>query len=165
MNTPIRPQTPIYIFDLDGTLADNSHRTFLIDREGKPKDFKPNWDAYFDACDADMVHWPTVGVFLQLYNVGVDLRIWTGRRAKERGKTLVWLHAVTRINLSVLDHMLRMRDDDDFTPDHQLKRKWLRTMQPVERQRVSATFEDRASVVKMWREEGVTCFQCAEGDF
>lgn len=35
------------VFDLDGTLADDSHRKHYLDRD--PKD----WNGFYDACDGD----------------------------------------------------------------------------------------------------------------
>jgi hypothetical protein len=58
-----------------------------------------------------------------------------------------------------------MRPEGDFTPDEQLKFSWLTEMEPPERNRLIATFDDREKVVKMWREAGVPCFQVAPGAF
>ena len=38
-------------------------------------------------------------------------------------------------------------------------------MRPEDRARLVAVFEDRKRVVDMWRENGVTCYQVAPGDF
>ena len=50
-------------------------------------------------------------------------------------------------------------------PDDVLKEGWLHQMEPGKRQRLVGVFEDRKCVVDMWRRNGVTCFQVAEGDF
>jgi len=58
-----------------------------------------------------------------------------------------------------------MRQSRDHQPDVKLKRQWLHELNPVDRARLVAVFDDRASVVGMWRSEGVACFQVAEGNF
>lgn len=42
---------------------------------------------------------------------------------------------------------------------------YLGQFDPADRARLVAVFDDRSSVVTMWREHGVTCFQVAPGDF
>lgn len=189
---PAVSQHPLYIFDLDGTLALIEHRRHLVEKpehgecrncwrgeafnstteehvvcpacKGTGK-FVPDWDAFFEACDKDQPNWPVIGTMLQLYSVGCDIRIWSGRSDAVRQKTLMWLHAATRIPLIKLELILKMRAADDFTPDEQLKRKWLNLMGKQERQRVAAVFDDRNKVVAMWRGAGVPCFQVAPGEF
>lgn len=39
---------PIYIFDLDGTLALNEHRQHFINGDGKK-----DWESFFNALDGD----------------------------------------------------------------------------------------------------------------
>jgi hypothetical protein len=46
-----------------------------------------------------------------------------------------------------------------------LKKQWLDSMLVDDRQRLVAVFDDRSSVVKMWRDAGVPCFQVAPGEF
>lgn len=184
---PQQQSTPLYIFDLDGTLALIDHRRHLVDatcdscagagaqytshycqacgNTGKDKSFKPDWNAFFEACDRDQPNWPVIGTMLQLYSVGCDIRIWSGRSDAVKQKTLMWLHAATRIPLIKLELMLKMRPAEDFTPDEQLKRKWLNLMSKQERARLSVVFDDRNKVVEMWRGAGVPCFQVAPGEF
>lgn len=60
---------------------------------------------------------------------------------------------------------LLMRKAGDHQPDTKLKYGWLANLEPPERDRLTAVFEDRASVVQMWRDAGVPCFQVAAGNF
>jgi hypothetical protein len=50
-----------------------------------------------------------------------------------------------------------------FMPDEILKKEMLDTFVNIDD--VFLVVDDRDKVVKMWREEGLTCFQVAEGDF
>jgi hypothetical protein len=54
-----------------------------------------------------------------------------------------------------------MRDEGDHRPDIILKKEWLDACDV----KPSLVFEDRASVVSMWRENGIRCCQVAPGDF
>jgi hypothetical protein len=56
-----------------------------------------------------------------------------------------------------------MRKNDDFRPDHEVKREILNDH--INKDRVRLVIEDRASVVKMWRQEGLVCWQVADGEF
>ena len=58
-----------------------------------------------------------------------------------------------------------MRKAGDYRADVALKSDWLSEMEPPEYDRLTAVFDDRDSVVKMWRDAGVPCFQVAPGDF
>lgn len=186
---------PLYIFDLDGTLALIDHRRPLVEapyifvgdaanthsihdpnhpRKYKTIDgmvyqqdpnFKPDWSAFYDACHLDVPNMPVVRTFNQLYTIGAELMIWSGREDSVQDKSIQWLSRVLNIHGHMLAQMLRMRPTGDYTPDEQLKRKWLNQLQPSQRQRLTAVFDDRDKVVKMWRGEGVTCFQVAPGEF
>ena len=52
-----------------------------------------------------------------------------------------------------------LREDGDNTPDQELKRAWLHA---YGKERILFTVDDRQKVVDMWREEGLTCLQCAD---
>jgi hypothetical protein len=170
---------PIYIFDLDGTLALIDHRRHLVeapwiddsrDPNGvmtKKKDpkFKPDWDEFFKLCIKDSPNWPVIGTMMQLRACGCDVRIWSGRVDKVRAATLEWLHVWTTMQPYELDKMLVMRPGGDYRPDEQLKQKWLNALSPADRARLVAVFDDRDKVVDMWRKNGVACFQVARGDF
>lgn len=195
---------PLYIFDLDGTLALIDHRRHLVEApicepcsgtgminygkeidgeyhaeqyrcesckgkgRGLPRgeQFKPQWDKFFEECYKDEPNWPVIGVLLQLYQIGADIQIWSGRSDAVREKTIVWLSSHLSMPLHVVEGMLhKMRPADDYTPDNTMKLKWLRAMPPEQRKRLAGVFDDRQKVVDMWRKEGITCFQVAPGDF
>jgi phosphoserine phosphatase len=49
-----------------------------------------------------------------------------------------------------------------YKPDNDLKQGWLDT---IKKHRVAMVFDDRQQVVDMWRQNGLTVFQVADGDF
>ena len=62
--------------------------------------------------------------------------------------------------------MLQMRPTDDYhhyMKDSDLKQMWLDTH--IDKDDVFAVFDDRQQVVDMWRQNGLTTFQVADGDF
>lgn len=147
--------TPLYIFDLDGTLALIEHRRHYV--TGGRKD----WDAFHAACVDDVPNWPVLRILGLMIDEGFDVWIWSGRDDSVRGLTHDWLSDVAM--LPVLE--LCMRPHGDHRLDVDLKRGWLRAMHPDDRDRLQAVFDDRDRLVQMWREEGVPCFQVAPGDF
>jgi len=54
--------------------------------------------------------------------------------------------------------------DFKFMPDDQLKKLWLDQLFP-NTDDVLCVFDDRDKVVKMWRDNGISCLQVAEGNF
>jgi phosphoglycolate phosphatase-like HAD superfamily hydrolase len=138
------------VFDLDGTISDPSHRIHFLERE------KKDWRAFYAACDGDRPYPAIIRVLNALFITGAEVEIWTGRSEEVRYKTLAWLSAE-----GIPDVKLRMRDEGDHRPDTVVKEEWLAasSMKPM------LVFEDRASVVAMWRSHGITCCQVAEGNF
>jgi hypothetical protein len=59
---------------------------------------------------------------------------------------------------------LFLRDDDDFRTDDVFKKDILDEL-IAQDLKPDLVFDDRNGVVNMWRENGIPCFQVAEGDF
>lgn len=146
------------IVDIDGTLADITHRLHLI---AKPK---PRWPEFFDACDGDA---PIKTVLKMVHSIrrgepspGMENRLifCTGRPEHTRGKTRYWLHKQS------LNGPLYMRADGDFREDSIIKRELLVRIREDGYDPVLA-IDDRKRVVDMWRAEGLVCAQVAEGEF
>ncbi len=153
--------TPIYIFDLDGTLALIDHRRHLLD----DKSDSHRWEKFYDACDKDLPNEPVISTMTRLRHVGADIRIFSGRGSEAKEKTIDWLFKYTGFMPSHLEKILKMREIGDYTPDEVLKIGWLNEMNDDERRRIVAVFDDRRKVVNAWRENGIACFQVAEGEF
>lgn len=145
---------PLYIFDLDGTLADIKHRRPLVEGE------KKNWPAFFAACVDDSPMKGVVQTFHMLYDAGAELWIWSGRSDEVHDETVDWLN---RNDIPFRE--LRMRKAGDHQPDEKLKASWLAELSNEDRFRLVAIFEDRDRMVKLWRDNGIPCFQVAPGDF
>lgn len=151
---------PIYIFDLDGTLANVEHRRALLDDKADPH----RWKKFYAACVNDTPNRAVINTLHYLARmVDVEVRIWSGRSDEVKEETLHWLRE--HVRLPAVIETLRMRPMNDYTPDEQLKKAWLDELSSDERSRLIATFDDRDRVVRMWREAGVACFQVAAGNF
>ncbi len=137
---------PIILCDIDGTIA------LRGDRE--PHDH--------DSSMEDAVNWPIVRICDALHASGTyDIVLMSGRQEKYRIVTEYWLHTH---NLFSYRLDLVMRKTGDERTDAIVKKE-LFEQHPFLRRRTWAVLDDRNSVVKMWREIGLTCLQVADGDF
>lgn len=161
---------PLYIFDLDGTLALTEHRQHLLDNRADPD----RWRKFFAACVDDAPNIPVIRTLQALRVSGAEVWIWSGRSDEVRQQTVKWLqiNGCFGFPTNVLwawpfgaPEGFRMRTAGDNTPDEQLKFGWLADLDPPERNRLTAIFDDREKVVAMWRAAGVPCFQVAPGAF
>lgn len=150
---------PLYIFDLDGTLADATHRIHHIRGDGRR-----DWRAFFAACKDDTPNVPVVTTMNRLL-MQADVWIWSGRSDEVRDDTIEWLAYHTLLDGSTIEDVLTMRREGDYTDDATLKEAWLKNMNASDRARLVAVFDDRHRVVEMWRRNGVPCFQVAPGRF
>jgi len=143
----------IFIFDLDGTLCDQTHRQHLI--HANPDEMtEADWDLFHSCCDNDREHAAACLLFRFLRTSGAYLIQCTGRSIRYRRKTVDWL-----CNKDLLPDHLMMKRHGDPRPDAEVKREMLQIIRRQHGEPI-AVFEDRPSVVKMWREEGVACFAC-----
>ena len=141
----------IVIFDLDGTLADCSQRVHHV--KSKPK----NWDAFFAGMHLDDPNEASIEICRAMFDRGYRILLCTGRHEISRQITEQWLN---RHNIPF--HELRMRGNHDKRADIDTKREML---SEEEISQVLFAVDDRNGVVKMWRDLGLVCMQCNEGDF
>lgn len=141
----------IVIFDLDGTLCDIKHRRVFVENGNK------DWDSFYKHCVNDLPKPQIIKIFNLLQSDGNTMVIFSGRSDVVRKETYQWLR-----KHSIKPDILIMREDGDYTPDDELKRKWLNI---INKSDIVCVFDDRNRVVNMWREEGLTCLQVANGDF
>jgi hypothetical protein len=152
--------TKTVIFDLDGTLA-------LIDkrRQISTKDNgKMDWDKFFDPNNIilDDPNWPVIKTLRLFKESGFRIVILSGRSKSTKDATREWLD---RFNVPF--DVLKMRPTSNefkFMRDDDLKEGWLNELFS-DKKEIFAVFDDRNKVVEMWRRNGITCFQVADGDF
>jgi phosphoglycolate phosphatase-like HAD superfamily hydrolase len=141
-----------YIVDIDGTLADLSHRLHFIQDEPK------NWDAFFEWCEGDKPIWNVIRV-IQCLGKENEIIYVTGRPEKVRVKTFMWLN---RHNLPT--GRIIMRTDGDHRADTEAKKELVDALL-LEGYKVVGIFEDRPSVCRIWRSMGFTVFQMTDKEF
>ena len=157
---------PSIIVDIDGTLADCSHRVHHIQNftNDKESTFKADWDAFYADCFQDKPITGTVNLVKRLSSTYCIILV-TGRSGKYRGPTEGWLE-----KFAIPFDLMLMRKHGDHTTDYKIKKDWLDMIRGGQIALPNAehphiALEDRARVVKMWREEGLICYQVDEGDF
>lgn len=151
---------PFYIFDLDGTLALIDHRRHLLDDHEDPH----RWRKFYAGCVNDSPNTPVIELMKTLA-LTHDIRIWSGRSDEVKEQTLVWLVHETHLARFEAERCLKMRVLNDYTPDDKLKKQWLDALSTDERKLLAGCFDDRDRIVKMYRENGIACYQVADGDF
>lgn len=147
------PLPKAIICDLDGTLCNIYHRQHYM--RSRPK----NWKAFYRAMGQDVAH-EFCRDILQKYRVrGYVILLVTGRPEEYRRQTEQWLQ-----DHEVEYDQLLMRETGDFRQDFVIKQE---LYQQVIKDSYNIFFvlDDRDQVVKMWRSQGLTCLQVAEGNF
>ncbi len=151
---------PIYIFDLDGTLANMDHRLHLKDDRSDPN----RWETFYRACERDAPIQPVINIF-DILGATHDLVILTGRSSIVRKETTNWLETYLDLSFFSPAEGLIMRPEKNRTPDHEWKRSWYESLSTETQKRIVGVFEDRQRCVDMWRFLGIQCMQVAPGDF
>ena len=145
----------IVIFDLDGTLALIDKRRAISTKD----DGKMDWKKFFDPDMVDLDD-PNTPVITMANLLSSNHRIWilSGRSDVMKKATLDWLlkHDV------IFDHLQMRPQNHLYLPDNDLKQMWL---DGIGKDNVAMVFDDRQQVVDMWRQNGLTTFQVADGDF
>lgn len=137
------------VVDLDGTLANVEHRRHLV--RGRRR----NFTAFHEACVHDTPNAWCVRLVEAMRAAGHPIKIVSGRSQHVQAQTLEWLGKVFK-SLDRIDLVL-LAPRGTSRPDTELKRDWLRAFG---KENVLFAVDDRARVVRMWRDEGVVCLQC-----
>ena len=142
------------LFDIDGTLALIDHRRPLLEGD------RPNWKSFNKLMEEDTPNPPVVELYRTLWDSQkFHIVLVSGRSEEYRNVTESWLTWN-----SIPFNRLLMRPKGDFRSDVEIKQEILDQLQS-EGSKISFVVDDRNSVVDMWRRNGITCLQCARGDF
>lgn len=163
----------MFIFDIDGTLADNSHRLHHI--KGDKKDWKSYHSPELIMSDAYICEtWIILSALINSRKVAFV----TGRGEEQREVTTEWLSVGLSLYMSLpcFDYATRikkyssqalfMRSKEDTKskiPSYESKRKNLNLLR--QNYNVVGAFDDRRQDVKMYREEGITVYDVNNGDY
>lgn len=153
--------TKLFVFDLDGTLANIDHRLRFIKSDKAGYEVKPRWDLFFQACVSDTpIQW-AIDLINTLYRNGrtsattSEVLILTGRNEVVRKETEEWLK-----RYSVLYDYLHMRPKNNYEPSHVIKAKMLEDFLRDKDFQVQFIVEDEQKVVDNWRKLGYNVLQC-----
>lgn len=140
-------------FDLDGTLANIEHRVHWV--RTAPR----NWAAFEAGIPYDTVNAPVAKIFEDLaknpYSTAQVL-IASGRSEASRAATEKWL----KENFLTGYLKLYMRKDLDYRSDVVVKQEILEEIVRDYGRKPDMVFDDRKSVVDMWRRNGIWVFDC-----
>ena len=136
----------VAIFDVDGTLMDINHRRKYV--QGDKKD----WKSFFDYMEFDTINDNVFHLAHALHKDGYVIIVCSGRNEKHREITEKQL-AFGKLK----PQALMMRADDDYRPDWEVKREMLAEIRNSGFD-PKISVDDRPSVVSMWRDHGLTCF-------
>lgn len=131
---------PVVVFDIDGTLMDESHRSHL--REEK------KWEEYFSACDLDTPIQHVIDLAKMYKKKGYEIWVMSGRGVVCEEKT----------RKSLADHgvefdRLKLRSKDVFIPDYILKPAWIGKY--IGHERVEVIYDDTDKVIEGFRKKGL----------
>ncbi|WHN64516.1 hypothetical protein [Cysteiniphilum sp. QT6929] len=142
------------LFDLDGTLADITHRRHYVMSE------KKNWAQFNAHIGDDKPNLPIVSLYKTLWqSQQYEIIIVSGRSEQYRKITEHWL-----IWHEIPFKRLVMRQIKDNRKDAIIKKEILDLLRQ-EGKDILFAVDDRQQVVDMWRENGIMCLQCDIGDF
>lgn len=156
---------PAIIVDIDGTIADCSHRLHFIEWD------KKDWDGFYqnlseDKPKQDIIDLINNYLFSKFHHY--ELFWWwdtevifiTGRSDKYAAITDTWL----RKHFTQFSYELFMRTEWDFRQDYEIKKE-IYENEIKDKYDVKYVFEDRDQVVKIYRELWLTVLQVANGNF
>lgn len=146
------------IFDLDGTIA-------LIDKRRKistKANGKIDWDIFFDPnnIDLDEPNLPVIKSLQSFKKDGYKIIILSGRLETTKDATLIWLKK-NNVEFDVIK-MRKNTPTGKYISDVELKENWLKE---IGKENILCVYDDRTKLVEMWRRNGLTCYQVAEGNF
>ena len=141
----------VWVFDIDGTLADNDHRMHYLNG-------KKNWDAFFAEQHKDEPYQAVLDVLHSLVFDGHKVIVVTAREERFREDTLDWLNKHIEYNFPSEDLYMRpignRGDDDKMKVD--IVKNWIAANSGY---KVGGIFEDRHRIIDAFRSEGWYVFE------
>jgi len=136
-------KTPCVLVDIDGTIADLTHRLHFIS-EGQN-----DWKAFYAAAGSDAPIEPVIKIVRALWKDLETVILVSGRSEEIKDLTRMWLR-----NYGVKYNELHMRKEGDYRPDHVVKKEILDSLRARDYAPYLA-IDDRPSVISLWESEGI----------
>jgi uncharacterized HAD superfamily protein len=137
-----------FIFDIDSTISNDTHRSHYLKQERK------DWDSYYNEMVNDPTIPPSVAVLEALYNDGHNIILCTGRPEQYRNLTVKWLE---KHNVPAHDLFMR-QPQDGHVRNAEAKRIMIERIKEKGYNPV-AVYEDNPYSVEMWRSLGLVVYQ------
>ena len=143
----------LWVFDIDGTLADTEHRQHHLSSE------KKDWDSFFSKQSLDEPYEAVMELLHILLVKGDRCIVITGRNEEHRGESQNWIIKHLGCFFNGEDLIMRKRGDrrDDDEIKIELLNEWL---EANGEHKVMGVFEDRHRVIDAWRNAGFYVFEC-----
>jgi predicted kinase len=138
-----------YLVDLDGTVADLSHRS---------SPYAAN------ECLYDSPIKPVIETIISLYKTGSKIIFMSGRSNQFKDLSEQWINEYIQIDGTPIKYELFMRSAGDQRGD-QIIKKELFEKHVKNNYYTIAVFDDRPKVIRMWRSIGLTVFQLNDVEF
>lgn len=136
------------IFDIDETVANKS----------KERGYRE-----YDKVDLDTPITPTIAVLRLYFQAKYKIIFITSRREFCREKTVVWLDKYIGVEYQLFMRQEKQSKKEKYTDSELVKldiyNKSIKDLYDVE-----AVFEDRQSVIEMWRGQGLYVFNCRQNN-
>jgi len=142
------------IFDIDGTIADMQHRRHFV--ENTPAD----WGSFKSETVNDTPNQWVCDIAKRFIEQGDRVVFFSARNETERDIT----EAQIKEWIGVDSCDLFLRGNDDFRTDAVFKTE-IADLFEEHVGKIDMVFDDRNSVVEMWRSRGLNVIQVADGDF
>lgn len=140
------------ICDVDGTLADLTHRLHYVKvSEGEKKD----WKAFFGALNGDGPRQEVIDEVNELAKTH-DIIIVSGRPDSYKQETINWLN-----RYGVSFKTIIMRRSDDKRPDDEVKQDILDGY--FDKSKIELVIDDRPRVIRMWETNGLKVKDVGQG--
>lgn len=142
------------VFDIDGVLADCSHRLKYI--QGEDKDY----DSFY-SYDEILKDKPILNLNKILFNIqcaessDIDIKFITARNIKSITATAEWLEKYFSIMVEEGD--ILMRPKNDYRPAHEVKKDLIE--KHIGFENILFAFDDDDQVNEMYKKHGVMCYK------
>ncbi len=149
-----KPQKGIVLCDLDGTLCNIDHRLHYV--KGEKKD----WKGFFAELINDTPRIEVVDKLMKFEGEGYEIFFVSARPDNYREQTEIWLSECFK---GYRPHKtLFMRRENDKRPDTEVKLDLLNNYFK-DKTWIHTVIDDRPSVIRMWREQGLNVIDVGNG--
>lgn len=149
-----QPDKPFVLCDIDGTIADCTHRQHLVQGEGKK-----DWKGFFSGMHEDTVVESTYKLLCEYEAKGHQIIFLTARPEDYREMTEEWIGSI----IGIKPITIIMRNSGDTRPDDVVKEQMYNTYFK-DKYPVETMIDDRPVVIRMWERIGVPVVDVGKGE-